>query len=54
MARKTIRITPKDVERIKKAEKDFHALLEEVKPFIKQKQKPYESTAGQWKVVSFE
>ncbi len=54
METKVRKVTPKRVAEIKKAQKDFNRIIEEVKPFIKKRQKPYESTAGQWKVVSYE
>ena len=48
------RSTPKDTARIVKAQKEFSAILEEIKPFIKKRRPLNISTTGQWKVVSFE
>jgi hypothetical protein len=48
------RAKPKDTARIVKAQKEFDAILEEIKPFIKKRRPLNTSTTGQWKVVSFE
>ena len=48
------RITPKGAAKIRKAQKDFSTIFEEVKPFIKKRRTLNISTTGQWKVVSFE
>jgi len=40
--------------KIKKAEASYREMIEEIKPFIRQRKISQYSTAGQWKVLSHE
>ncbi len=54
MKSKVRKITPRDRAKIKEAQKDFEATLEEIEPFIKKRPTLHPSTSGQWKVLSYE
>lgn len=48
------KLSPVKRKGIKEAEKDYRKMLEEIKPFIRKRVIKQYSTAGQWKVSSFD
>ena len=48
------KISRKKKGEIEKAKKNYRRILEEIKPFIKKKKIKEYSTAGKWKVFSYE
>ena len=44
----------KKTKKIRNAEKNYHKLLEEIKPFIKKRERKEYSTTGKWKVFDYE
>jgi len=51
---KISKVSPEKIEKIKEAERDYRKVWEEIKPFIKKREVKRYSTAGQWKVSSFD
>ena len=53
-ATKTAKKSYRGRAKIKKAEASYKKMIEEIKPFIKQRKISQYSTAGQWKVLNHE
>lgn len=51
---KTAKISYRGKAKIKEAEASYKRMMEELKPFIKERKITHYSTAGQWKVLSYE
>jgi len=48
------KVSPGKRDKIKKAEMDYRKMWEEIKPFIRKREIKKYSTAGQWKVSSYD